>query len=318
MRIIFYGTEKCSTDFLELLVNKENVVAVTTQPDRPSDRGLNIQPSPVKTFARKKNLLVFTPEKLSDRTFQTSITNLKPDLGIIVSYGKILPKEILNLPAYKTVNVHFSLLPKYRGAAPIQWALINGEEVTGVTVFFIDEGMDTGDIILQKEVTIKPQDDAISLEDKLVQCGLQLLEETLILMKNKKIEPKPQTGEPGYAPMLKKNDGEINWSKKSTEIYNLIRGTKSWPSAWTRYHSGKLLKILQAKPTSFDFAESGISFTPGQIVGIEKKVGFMVGCGEGLLIVEQVQPEGRKPMSAWDFLQGARLKVSDKIGTHPI
>jgi len=318
MRIVFFGSKECSVEFLKALIEKEEVAGVVTHPDRPSGRGLKIRQSIVKEFSLKKGLSVFTPEKIRDKNFISEIESLKPELGVVVAYGKILPKEVFLIPKYKTINVHFSLLPKYRGAAPINWAIIKGEKITGVTIFFIDEGLDTGDIIVQKELEIAPEDDSITLEKKLIETGISLLFEAI-----KKIEKSgndicvvKQKGEPSYAPLIKKSDGRIDWNSSSDEILNIIRGTKPWPSAYIEIKNEKLkiknLKILKAN--GLNFSQSEIEkCSPGTIVELKKDTGFIVKCGRGFLLVEEVQPEGKKPMSAWAWLQGSRLNIGEKL-----
>ncbi len=319
MRIIFFGSKECSVRFLEALFEREEVVGIITHKDKPSGRGLEVRQSVVKEFSLKKNIPVFTPDNLKDEKVISEIKTLKPDLGVVVAYGKILPKEIFLLPKYKTLNVHFSLLPKYRGAAPVQWAIIKGERVTGVTVFFIDEGLDTGDILIQKEVKIDPTDDAITLEKKLVEVGINLLLEGIDKIKNSQgnISTIRQTGKGSYAPVLKKSDGEINWECSSEEIANLIRGTKPWPSAYIEVQNEKLkiknLKILKASPLEIPDYKLQIMDQVGTIIEFRKNTGFIVRCGNGFLLIEEVQPEAKKPMSAWDWIQGSRLKIGDKL-----
>jgi len=318
MRIFFFGSKKCSLEFLKPLVEKEEVVGVVTHPDRPSGRGLETKQSIVKEFSLKKGLPVFTPEKIRDKNFISEIESLKPDLGVVVAYGKILPEEVFLIPKYKTINVHFSLLPKYRGAAPINWAIIKGEKITGVTIFFIDEGLDTGDIIVQKEVEIATEDDSITLEKKLVEAGIPLLFEAIekIEKSGDEICVTKQKGEPSYAPLLKKSDGKIDWNSSSDEILNIIRGTKPWPSAYIEVKNEKLkiknLKILKASGLNLSQSETE-KCLPGTIVELKKDIGFIVKCGRGALLVEEVQPEGKKTMSAWAWLQGSRLSIGDKL-----
>lgn len=318
MRIFFFGSKKCSLEFLKPLVEKEEVVGVVTHPDRPSGRGLETKQSIVKEFSLKKGLPVFTPEKIRDKNFISEIESLKPDLGVVVAYGKILPEEVFLIPKYKTINVHFSLLPKYRGAAPINWAIIKGEKITGVTIFFIDEGLDTGDIIVQKEVEIATEDDSITLEKKLVEAGIPLLFEAIekIEKSGDEICVTKQKGEPSYAPLLKKSDGKIDWNSSSDEILNIIRGTKPWPSAYIEVKNEKLkiknLKILKASGPNLSQSETE-KCLPGTIVELKKDIGFIVKCGRGSLLVEEVQPEGKKTMSAWAWLQGSRLSIGDKL-----
>lgn len=316
MRVSFFGTPEISKVFLEHLLKKEEVVSVITAPDKPSGRGLTLRPSPVKEFATKNNLKIFTPENLKDNDFISQLSSVNSQLFVVVSYGKIIPSKIFNIPQYGTINVHFSLLPKYRGAAPIQWALINGDKTTGVTVFFIDEGLDTGDILLQKEVSIHNSDDYFSLEKKLTAVGLEVLSEAMTRIKSGSYNRLKQTGEPSFAPPFKKTDGKINWGSSSVEIYNLIRGLRSWPVAYTTLPDSTTLKIYLATPTEVcpgDGSACHSTTTSGQVISIAKNKGFIVKCGKGFLLILEVQPENRRKMSAWDFLQSGKLKIGDVL-----
>lgn len=320
MRILYMGTPLISVPFLELLVELEEVVGVVTQEDKPSGRGYRLKFPPIKECALKYNLPVFQPTKIKTNEFFEKISMLHPDLIVVVAYGKILPKEILSLPSYGSINIHFSLLPKYRGPSPVQWAIIKGEKITGITTMFMDEGVDTGEIILQKEVIIRDNDDVLSLRGTLIQEGCKILEETVKLIKQKKVKSFPQKGEDSYAPLLKKENGKIYWEKSAYEIYNLIRGTRPWPGTYTitgeNEGNRKILKIIEAYPLTL---ESNIchslmvDFIPGQIVEIRKQKGAVVKCGKGFLLVSKVHPEGKKVMGCYDYLQGKRLRVGDYL-----
>lgn len=315
MNICFFGSNNISLSFLKELIKKENDVIVITQPDKPSNRGLVIKPNIVKNFCLKNNLPFITPENLLDKEFIHQILNFNPSLGIVVCYGKILPQELFSIPKYGCVNLHFSLLPRYRGPAPIQWTLINGETKTGVTAFFIDSGIDTGNIILQKEINIDLKDDFFSLEKKLINIGIDCMFETIQEIKENRIKTKIINIDKSlpYARSLKKIDGKIDWTKSAQDIYNLIRAIKLWPKAFTTYKKDneyKTIKILDAEPVYKTFNQNNQC---GEIIDIEKNNGFTVKCGQNFLFIKQVHPENRNIMGAWDFLLGARLKSGDRF-----
>jgi len=314
MKVSFWGSSGISVPFLESLLDAHQVGFVVTSADKPAGRGLKLKPSPVKEFALKNNLPVWTPRKLDEPDFTAHLSSAVCQLAVVVSYGKIIPPDILRIPGGGFVNLHFSLLPEYRGAAPIQWSLISGKKKTGVTSFFMDEGMDTGEIILQEGVEISDADDFFSLEKKLAGCGLEVLNETVRLISGNGAQRRKQTGEPSFAPALKKDDGKINWSKSPREIYNLIRGVVKWPTAWTNLPDSAMLKIFSAFPLRT--GESGFGEgAPGQVAAIARNEGFIVRCGAGFLKVTEVQAQNKKRMSAWDFLQGGKLKSGDRLNT---
>ena len=263
MKIAFFGTPEYVIPIFEYLLKNDatlNVVCAVTRSDKPSGRHLQPIPSAIKEVAIEKKIPVLAPEKLSaeggstsggkDKNFLSQLSTLNPQLAVVAAYGKILPKEVLDMFPLGCVNLHFSILPKYRGAAPIQWAIIKGEKETGVTSFFIDEGLDTGKIIFQEKIEIAQNDDTETLRKKLMPIAIEVLKETLKRVK-KGFKGEAQTGEVSYAPPLKKSDGKIDWNKPAEEIHNLIRGTKPWPSAHTAIENEKLkiknLKILEAE-----------------------------------------------------------------------
>ncbi len=317
MKIIFFGTPEIAVPFLEFLYTNEEIVTVVTQPDREAGRGREIVPSPVKLFAQNKGLTIFQPAGTDELT--AFLNKLPFELGVVVAYGKILSLELLKTAKIGFVNVHFSLLPKYRGAAPAQWAVINGERETGVTTFWIDEGLDTGKIISQKKVIIENDDTVSTLQKELVVLGIEVLKETLKLIKENPQIGYEQQGIPSYAPPLKKENGKIYWQEKTAqEIYNLIRGTQPWPGVFTVVKSEKCklksLKILEAKVVDFNLTPYTLHLTPGSIVGLEKGKGFIVKCKTEFLLILKVQEEGKKITSAWDYWQGAKLKIGDILG----
>lgn len=296
--IIFFGTPEFAIPTLRALLEKgEYISLVVTQPDKPKGRGKTLQASEVKKLALDKGLNVVQPEKIRDEKFIETIKRLSPEFAIVVAYGKILPKELLSIPKYGFINLHASLLPKYRGAAPIQWALIRGEEKTGVTTMLIDEGLDTGDILMQRELQIDKQDNSLSLSEKLSKLGADLVLETIDKIRKGLIVPVPQKGEPSYAPQLKKEDGQINWKCSAEDIFNLIRGTYPWPCAYC-FLNNERIKIIKA-----EFTEG--TGSPGVI--LKAKDELIVGTGSGLLKILLIQPEGKRVMTAKEFLAGRRL-----------
>jgi methionyl-tRNA formyltransferase len=302
--LIFFGTPEFSVPSLKALIEAgEEVSLVVTQSEK-FRRDKTPIPIPVKEIAQKYNIPVLQPERIRDPEFIEKLKGIRPEFIIVVAYGRILPPEILRIPERYCINVHASLLPRYRGAAPIQWAIINGESITGVTTMVMDEGLDTGEILLQKEIEIKEDDDAISLSKKLSEAGSRLLLETLSGIRNSRIRPVKQEGEPSYAPPLKKEDGLINWHKTAREIRNLIRGTIPWPCAYT-FLNGERLIITKASVVEG-------SGEPGIIEKAEKK--FIVGTGKGLLEILEVKPEGKRAMDGPSFLRGRRLKKGDRLG----
>jgi methionyl-tRNA formyltransferase len=298
MRIIFFGTPSFAVPaFHALLQSEEEVAAVVTQPDRRKGRDRRWSPPPVKETALAQGIQVLQPATMKDPSFFDALELLKPDLIVVVAYGKILPPRILNLPAHGCINIHASLLPKYRGAAPIQWAIIRGEKKTGITTMLMDEGLDTGDILLQEEMDILPDDTAETLGKRLSEAGASLLIATIGKLKDGSLHPVPQAGTPSFAPPLRKEDGRIIFASTAEEIRNTVRGMYPWPCAYC-YLNGERIKI-----TRVSVLEG--SGTPGRI----EKAGdeLIVGTGAGLLSIIELQPEGRRVMAARNFLGGRRL-----------
>ncbi|MCG0274672.1 MAG: methionyl-tRNA formyltransferase [Thermosediminibacteraceae bacterium] len=303
MDIVFMGTPDFALPSLDALVERGyNVLAVVTQPDRPKGRKRLLTPPPVKVAAEKYGIKVYQPEKVKEEIFVEELKALHPDIIVVVAYGQILPFSVLSIPSIGCINVHASLLPKYRGAAPIQWAIIKGEEKTGVTTMWMDEGMDTGDIFLQKEIAIDPQWTAVELSEVLSKLGSQLLLETLEKIKAGNLIRVPQNhAEATYAPVLKKEDARIDWRSKTKDIYNLIRGMQPWPGAFT-VRKGVELKIWKAEIYS-----TGESKEPGKVIGIDKARGILVGTGDGILMITELQEAGKKRMTAAEYLRGHPL-----------
>jgi methionyl-tRNA formyltransferase len=291
-----------------LLEAGEDVVSIYTQPDRPKGRGRKSQPSPVKELALSNNLPFFQPASLKESFVQEQLAEQKPDLLIVVAYGLILPQAVLDIPTWGAINVHASLLPKYQGAAPIQWAIISGEKETGVTTMRLDAGMDTGNILLQKTELIFETDTAQSLHDRLSELGGRLLLQTLALLRQGILIPTSQ--DPSHAcnaPPLKKAQGEIRWDLSALEIDRWIRGLSPWPGAFS-FWQGKRLIIHRAKPESMD-----ILGTPGAIYSLEQGR-VQIQTGQGLLTILEAQWEGHRRMSSEELLRGFSLKVGDRLG----
>ncbi|MCS7164206.1 MAG: methionyl-tRNA formyltransferase [Thermodesulfovibrio sp.] len=296
--IVFFGTPEFAVPSLKALISKgERILLVVTQPDKPKGRGKIIQPSEIKKVAINYGLPLIQPEKIKDEDFIKSLKSLNPEFFIVVAYGKILPKEILEIPQKGCINLHASLLPKYRGAAPIQWALIKGEKITGVTTMLMDEGVDTGPILLQKEVLIDDEDNAESLSKKLSIIGAELVIETIDKMRKGNIIPKPQTGEPTYAPQLKKEDGKINWNESAIKIFNLVRGTYPWPCAYS-FLKDERVKIIKTEVLKGN-ASAGLI--------IKAKDELVVGTADGLIKILLIQPEGKRVMTAKEFISGRKI-----------
>ena len=311
MKIIFMGTPDFSVGTLEALVEAgHEVVLAVSQPDKPKGRGKEMQFTPVKECALKYNIPVYQPRRVREAQCMEELQKYNADIMVVVAFGQILPKEILEMTPYGCVNVHASLLPKYRGSAPIQWAIINGEEVTGVTTMQMDEGIDTGDMLLKTEVIIEPKETGGSLFDKLAAAGAKLCVETLEALQNKTVTPIPQ-GETttAYAKMLDKQLGDINWNKTAVEIERLIRGLTPWPSAYTNWNE-KVMKIWDAEVSDIDVEMEDAK--PGTIVKVEKDA-FYVQTGEGLLKVCELQIPGKKRMDAGAFLRGYQVKVGEEL-----
>jgi methionyl-tRNA formyltransferase len=314
LRIIFMGTAELSCTSLESLTRDETfcVAAVVTQPDKPKGRDLKLQPSPVKSLALKLNLTVLQPARARDEQFVAELRGLKPDLIVVVAYGHILPPAILELPKFGCLNVHTSLLPKYRGAAPIQWAIANGETETGVTVMRMDAGLDTGAIVSQRRTTILPEDNSPTLHDRLARLGAELLAQTIPDFVAGKIQPVPQSAEgASHAPKIKKEDGRIDWNRPAKTIWNRMRAFTPWPGAFT-FLAGEPkpsrpagLKIWKAETIQ----QSGRS---GEILSADKH-GIVVACGQDALRILELQREGGRRMNAAEFLAGHALNVGERF-----
>jgi len=314
VKIVFIGTpEFACSPLLSLIKSKHDIVGVITQPDRKKGRGMKISLSPVKELALGNNLNIYQPSNINDPEFIDLLRKISPDLIAIVAFGQILSKEILGLPKYGCINLHASLLPKYRGAAPIPWAVLAGEEKTGVTTFYLSEEVDGGDTILQREEGIRENDTTITLSERLAEMGAKLLIETIDKIERKEAPRISQNKEKAtYAPRLKKEDGLIDWKRSAFQIERLIRAMNPWPGAFTHL-AGKLVKIWKAEAISGLRPQASGSKNPGEVVDIVKE-GMVVACGEGFLLVKEVQPPGKKRMSASSFSSGYRIKTGDILG----
>jgi methionyl-tRNA formyltransferase len=306
LRIIFMGTAELSCASLEKLCGEKNfsVIAVVTQPDKPKGRELKLTPSPVKILAEKFQLPVLQPLKARDENFISELRPLNPDLIVVVAYGQILPQAILDLPKFGCVNVHTSLLPKYRGAAPIQWAIADGEKETGVTIMKMDAGLDTGPILSTSRTPITPADDSQVLHDRLAQLGAELLAGTIPSFAAGKILPQPQPSEGAtYAAKIKKEDAQIDWNFPAEKIFNRLRAFTPWPGAFTFLRNDgppQLLKIWKLHPVE----KEG---NPGEILSADK-TGLVVACGTGAVRITELQREGGKRLTTEQFHAGHPLK----------
>lgn len=301
------GTPEFSLNCLQALIeNNHNVAAVFTQPDKPKGRKYKLTAPPVKELALKYDIPVYQPNSLKDDQVINSLKEKNPDVIVVVAFGKILPKEILSIPRYGCINVHASLLPKYRGAAPIQWSIINGEKTTGVTTMLMDEGLDMGDMLLKALVEIEPDDTAGTLHDKLSKTGGALLIETLNKIENNELSGEKQDDKKScYSPMISKKDGVIDWNKDAYVLNNFIRGMNPWPVASTKLN-GKMLKIYSANV----LADKNCA--PGEVISTAP---LTVGCADNTAIeLCEVQIEGKKRMRSEDFLKGHKIELGTVLG----
>lgn len=299
MRVIFMGTPDFAVYSLKALITQHEVIAVVSQPDKPKGRGKKVVSTPVKEYALEQGIPVYQPEKARDPEFVALLQGLQPDVIAVTAFGQILPEDILNIPKYGCINVHGSLLPKYRGAAPMQWSIIDGEAVTGITTMFMAKGMDTGDMLLKAEVPIHPDDNFASVHDKMAEAGGNLLLETLAALQAGTVTRVPQDHEAAtYAPMITKETGHIDWSKSAKEIINLMRGLDPTPGAYAMYE-GEPLKLFKGEKANEEYAQGKM----GEIVDVIKK-GVVVKCGDGAVTITELQARGKKRMSADAYLRG--------------
>jgi methionyl-tRNA formyltransferase len=348
LRIIFMGTAELSCASLQALAGNPQfqIAAVVTQPDRPKGRDLKPQPSPVKLLALRLGLPVLQPERARDEKFIADLRSLQPDLAVVVAYGQILPPAILDLPRHGCLNIHPSLLPKYRGPAPIQWAIAHADPETGVTLMRIDAGLDTGDIVAQRRTPIRPEDDSATLHDRLAQISADLLVQTIPDYIAGKIQPQAQPAKGvSYAAKIKKEDGQIDWNQPARTILNRLRAFTPWPGAFTFLRSAEhqlgtnlptpkhaesvlgaprpqLIKIWKAEVVEKDSGSDSAlrcpdaaarrPYRPGEILSADKN-GIVVGCGRDALRILELQREGGRRLTAPEFLAGHKLKIGEKF-----
>lgn len=331
MKVVFFGTPQFAVPTLEKLLNQSNiqVLAVVTQPDKRRERGNKMTPSPVKILANAHNLPVWQPEKIKkDPDTLNQLQKLDADVFVVIAYGQILSKKILKMPKLGCINVHGSILPQYRGAAPIQWCLYNGEPETGITTMLMDAGMDTGDMLLTATLPVGLLDNAQILADQLAVIGADLLVETLLKWEQQEIEPIPQNNSLAtYASLIQKDDYHLDWSKTAIELHNQIRGF--YPHCMTTFRH-QTLKVTATVPLNADYIQelpdqlqakihklsdlSTVNGQPGEVLNIAKGIGAIVQTGEGVLWLREVQLTGKRPQSGWDFVNGTRLTVGEMIG----
>jgi methionyl-tRNA formyltransferase len=304
------GTPEFACPTLQTLLDRgEQVLAVVTQPDRPKGRGQQVAAPPVKELALAHGIPVHQPVKVRDPQFVEVLKALAPDLIVVVAFGQILPKSVLEIPRFGCINIHASLLPRWRGAAPINWCLINGDTETGITTMQMDVGLDTGDMLVKRALSIEPEDDARILHDKLSTLGAEALAETLdLLAQGSLVAEKQDDSLTCYAAMLKREDGELDWNAEALSLANRVRGMNPWPGTYT-FLEGKLLKVFKARPA----AGTGV---PGTLLQFGRD-GIEVACGCGSLLITELQLEGKKRLGAADFLAGHRLEPGTVLGGRP-
>lgn len=305
MKVVFMGTPDFAVPTLRALCEKHEVVAVVSQPDKPKGRGKKLQPTPVKMAALEYNLPVYQPETVKDEEFIKLLNGFNADLFVVVAYGQILPESILNIPPLGCVNVHGSLLPKYRGAAPIQMAIVNGEEKTGVTIMYMEKGLDSGDMILKKELPIDKKDTYGSLHDKMCVLGADALIEALELMEKGEVKAEKQDDSLStYASRIEKGNAQLVWERPSYQTVNTIRGFNPVPGAFS-FYKDEMMKIFEAEEVQ------GYSGKPGEIVDVDIKRGITVKTGDSAILITQLQVKGGKKMSACDYLRGHSVEKGE-------
>jgi len=311
MNIIFFGSSKFAVPALkEILAKGHKVACVVTQPDRRKGRGLHMEATEIKKAAHDVGLKVYQPQQINTNEAVNLLKGFKPDLFVVIAYGQILSEDILSIPKLFSINAHASLLPKYRGAAPISYSIINGEHQTGVTIIKITKDMDAGPIMMQKAVPIGVNDTIVTLEEKLALLAGELTVEALELIGRNKYALKQQDAKQvSFSPKLKKEDGLIDWNEPAADIHNLIKGCFNWPGAFT-YYKGKLLKIYSAEVIGLESQKARRS--PGEIVQIDKHT-MIVATGKDSLAIKELQIEGRRRMPAYEFIAGHNLKIGDKF-----
>ena len=303
LRTVFFGTPETAVPFLRLLARRTELLAAVSQPDRPAGRGLAVAPTPVRAAAEELGARVLQPAKPAE--IAGELRALAPDLAVVVAYGRLLKNDLLSIPRLGFMNAHFSLLPAYRGAAPVQWAIARGETRTGVTLFWLDEGMDTGPVQAARESGILPGEDAPALLARLTDLGVALLDETLTELEAGRTRRAPQAGEPSLAPLIAREDARLDLSRPADEAHRKIRAFRSWPKAWLTLATGGLSVLRAASAAAGDPPGTG---RPGRVLRVDRERGVLVECGScSRLWFLEVQSEGKKPMHAADFANGLRL-----------
>jgi len=311
MNIVFFGSSQFAVPSLKaLFASGHKICSVVTQPDREKGRGLHLSSTPIKTLAKSAGLNLYQPISINTRESIDFLKGPSPDLFVVIAYGQILSQEVIDIPKIFCINAHASLLPKYRGAAPINWAIINGDKSTGVTIIKITREMDAGEILSKEELAILGSDTVITLEDRLSELAAELTIDSIKCIENRNYNLIPQgTKGISFAHKLKKQDGLIDWNKTAEEIHNLIRGCLTWPGAFT-YYKGKLLKIYRVDLAS---NEEGVSFKVGEITEVSDD-GITLSCGKGNLIIKELQIEGKRRMSVREFIAGHKISVGEMLG----
>lgn len=309
VRILFMGTPEFAVESLNRVVREgRDVIGVITQPDRPRGRGKKVMSPAVKVRAEELGIKVYQPSKIKDKEVIDNIKRMKPDIILVVAYGQILPEEILNLPPLGCINVHASLLPKYRGAAPINWVIIKGEKYTGITTMYMNEGLDTGDMIYQEKIEIVEQDTAGEIHDRLAVLGADVLAKTLKAVEKGEAPRIPQDhSKASYAPQLDRNTGKVDWSMNALDINNLIRGTNPWPGSYTCYDG---IRIKVWKASVCDLNSQGV---PGTIIEVGRK-GMKVQTGKGRLLIEEIQMPSSRRMTVDEYIRGNTFKPKNILG----
>jgi methionyl-tRNA formyltransferase len=310
LRVIFMGTPAFACPTLQRLIDRgEEVLAVVTQPDRPKGRGQKMVPPPVKELAEKHGIPVLQPVKVRAPEFIEAMKGMNPDLIVVVAFGQILPKALLEIPRFNCINVHASLLPRYRGAAPLNWCIINGENETGVTTMLMDVGLDTGAMLLKKTTQIDPDENTQSLHDRLSIAGAEALSDTIDMLVAGELVPEQQDDSlTCYAPMLKKENGLIDWNREPLTIKNMVRGMSPWPGAFT-WLNGKMVKIYRVRTTEVQHVDGR---SPGTVLRADQN-GIEVACAGGSIIIDELQLEGKKRLPAGIFLTGCKIEPGDVL-----
>ncbi|GAA0100019.1 methionyl-tRNA formyltransferase [Paraclostridium bifermentans] len=310
MKIVFMGTPEFAVPCLQKIIDEgHEVVAVVTQPDKPKGRGKKLAMPPVKELALKYDIPVYQPLKAREESFVDTLKEMNPELIVVVAFGQILPKSILDIPKYGCVNVHASLLPRYRGAAPLNWVIINGEEKTGVTTMYMDEGLDTGDMILKSEIPLDDEITAGELHDKMMIDGAKVLKETIDLIEKGEAPREKQSNENTcYSPIMNKSLGNIDWNKSAIDIHNLVRGINPWPSAYTTYE-GQTMKIWKTK-----VIDKNSDKDPGTIISVDKE-GINVSTSEGIVQIKEIQMAGKKRMEVPEYIKGNNINTDIILGS---